>query len=331
MKKWFFGLFLLLAGSAVVVGISWQQLQQWVHQPWVQSDQIITIKKGQTAHQIYAQLSDQVHWSPPRELRAILFRIWPQLTQLQAGTYQLTAQQSFWQVSEQLQQGKVLAYKVSIPEGSTVKEWWQILSQQPHLVLTLSDPSAIHLAFQGDHPNAEGLFFPSTYFYQHQETDQSILKRAKVLQLQHLDRLWASRQPELPYRSAYEALIMSSIVEKETGSAPERPLIASVFTNRLRKKMRLQTDPTIIYGLGDAYQGNITRRHLRQKTPYNTYRIPRLPPTPIASSGLAALEAVLNPPSSDYLYFVSKGDGTHYFSTHLKEHNQAVRRYQLRK
>lgn len=177
--------------------------------------------------------------------------------------------------------------------------------------------------------SAEGLFLADTYFFTANTAASSILKRAHKAMLDYVETQWQQRQADLPLNSPYDALILASIIEKETAVSEERTKIAGVFVNRLRKNMRLQTDPTVIYGIGDTYDGNITRKHLRTPTPYNTYTIKGLPPTPIAMAGKEAIWAALNPMETDALYFVARGDGSHEFSSSLAAHNAAVRKYQL--
>jgi UPF0755 protein len=185
------------------------------------------------------------------------------------------------------------------------------------------------LGLPNQHP--EGMFFPDTYRFPKGTSDVGFLKRAYQVMQKHLQREWENRAVELPLKSSYEALILASIVEKETGAEFERPLIAGVFIERLKRNMRLQTDPTIIYGLGEKFDGNIRSRDLKKDTPYNTYLHAGLTPTPIALPGLDAIHAALHPAPTEALYFVSRGDGTHQFSATLEEHNAAVRRYQLNK
>jgi UPF0755 protein len=176
--------------------------------------------------------------------------------------------------------------------------------------------------------HAEGLFFPDTYLFAKGASDLQVYRQAHAMMMKKLDDGWAKRAQGLPYKSPYEALIMASIVEKETGQKSERNMIAGVFVNRLKRGMLLQTDPTVIYGMGDAYQGNIRKRDLQTDTPYNTYTRAGLPPTPIALPGVASLTAALDPARTDSLYFVSRGDGTSHFSSNLNEHNQAVNKFQ---
>ena len=185
------------------------------------------------------------------------------------------------------------------------------------------------LGLDGQHP--EGRFFPDTYRYVRGMSDSDLLRQAHEKLTRVLDEEWQQRAEGLPYREPYQALIMASLVEKETGAAHERGEIAGVFIRRLRLGMLLQTDPTVIYGLGERYTGNLTRAHLREPTPYNTYTNPGLPPTPIAMVGREAIRAALNPRAGDSLYFVARGDGTHVFSRSLDEHNRAVREYQLKR
>ena len=182
------------------------------------------------------------------------------------------------------------------------------------------------LSFPDQHP--EGRFFPDTYFFSHGMSDLTILSRAHELMQTHLDSAWRARAPNLPYATPEEALIMASIVEKETGQAAERPMIAGVFVNRLRSGMLLQTDPTVIYGLGESFDGNLRRRDLLADTPYNPYTRAGLPPTPIAMPGLGSLQAALRPEKTRAVYFVARGNGLHQFSETLEQHNQAVNRYQ---
>jgi UPF0755 protein len=219
---------------------------------------------------------------------------------------------------------------ITFIEGWTFKQMRQALNADndvKHDTLGLSDREiAEKLGLGVSEP--EGMFFPDTYYFSIGMSDLDILKRANRVMETKLTEYWAQRDPGLPYQTPYDALIMASIVEKETGQGKERPLIAGVFLNRLRIGMRLQTDPTVIYGMGDHYDGNIRKQDLLTDTPYNTYTRVGLPPTPIAMPGAASILAVLHPAKSKALYFVSRGDGTHQFSDTLEEHNRAVWRYQ---
>jgi UPF0755 protein len=221
--------------------------------------------------------------------------------------------------------------RLTVVEGTTFHALLATLAQRPDLTHELAgkSDSEIMAALELKETYPEGLFAPDTYDIAPGDSDAYTLKRLYQRQQKLLEQAWAGRAPDLPYRNAYEALIMASIVEKETGAAAERPKIAGVFLRRLRTRMRLQTDPTVIYGLGLAYDGHLSRADLQNPTPYNTYVIDGLPPTPIALPGQAAIQAALHPADGDSFYFVARGDGTHQFSATLAEQSQAVREYQL--
>ena len=222
-------------------------------------------------------------------------------------------------------------HQVTLPEGITLARAIEILAQQKQLVHELDGVLDQRIAaLTSGYPGSEGLFFPDSYQYEKGASDWDILQRAFAAMQRALDEEWQHRSENLPYQSPYDALIMASIVERETGLPEERSEIAGVFVRRLYQNMRLQTDPTIIYGLGDTYQGNLRRKHLEDESNrYNTYRHKGLPPTPIALPGRAAIHAALHPQDGKTLYFVARGDGGHYFSETLAEHQQAVRKYQL--
>jgi UPF0755 protein len=292
--------------------------------------QNFTIESGSNLRTISQKLSLEKIIDDPW-LFILMARIKGQENSLRAGEYELKAGQTSSELLEIFSRGLSIQYNFTIIEGWTFKQLLSELSRDPVILNTLKDKSNDQiieiLGISEKHP--EGLFFPDTYRFPKDTTDVSFLSRAYRLMKKHLDREWQNRADDLPIKTPYEALILASIVEKETGVAFERPLIAGVFTQRLRKAMRLQTDPTVIYGMGDNYQGDIRFRDLKKDTPYNTYIRKGLTPTPIALPGLDAIKAVLHPEDTEALYFVSKGDGTHQFSKSLKEHNEAVRRYQL--
>ena len=254
-------------------------------------------------------------------------------TAIKAGEYQLEQGDTPRDLLTMWVEGDVIQYSVTFPEGLRFSEWLVLLGRVEKLdhLLTGKTGQAVlaELGLELEHP--EGWFFPDTYSYRAGDTDRDILLRAHDRMEQVLAEEWQNRADGLPYASAYEALIMASIIEKETGVPEERGEIAGVFVRRLQKGMRLQTDPTVIYGLGDAYRGNIRRRHLLEHSDYNTYRIDGLPPTPIAMPGREAIHAALHPEEGDSLFFVAKGDGSHYFSTTLEEHRKAVQEFQLKR
>ncbi|GAB2182379.1 endolytic transglycosylase MltG [Denitratisoma sp. agr-D3] len=252
---------------------------------------------------------------------------------IKAGSYLVEQGVTPMGLLDKLTRGDVNQSELLLVEGRTFRQLRAALDAHPDLRHESAALSDRDLAQKLGLPTAqpEGWFFPDTYLFAKQSSDLDVLRRAHRAMVRHLEENWASRQNGLPYRSPYDALIMASIVEKETGKPADRPQIAAVFVNRLRSGMLLQTDPTVIYGLGESFDGNLRKGDLSSDTPWNTYTRPGLPPTPIAMPGLAALRAALHPPQSDKLYFVARGDGSSEFSRTLDEHNRAVQRYQKRK
>lgn len=252
---------------------------------------------------------------------------------LQAGSYTLNKNVSPYQLLLSLNYGKATQGSITFIEGRTFAQMREKLAKNDAVKQTingLSDKEVMQL-LGSPYSSPEGLFFPDTFYFNRHTTDIALLKISYDSMQTKLDRAWQNREEGLPYKNSYQALIMASIIEKETGKASERPMIAGVFVNRMRLGMRLQTDPTVIYGMGLQFNGNIRKKDLLTDTPYNTYTRNGLPPTPIAMPGIAAIEAALHPAKTKALYFVGKGDGSHEFSNNLNEHNIAVVRYQLKK
>ncbi|MEO0443038.1 MAG: endolytic transglycosylase MltG [Pseudomonadota bacterium] len=315
--------FLLLALAAF-------GLNTWLNSPVnLATDKILLIESGDTLSKIVYDFSSEGILRHPTLL--IWYAQLTQRDQLKVGEYRIPAKISPEGLLDIFQSGQVLTYNVTLVEGLTFNDFLNILSKQEKVVPSLAGKNfaeiKARLKIDIEHP--EGWFYPDTYQYTAGTRDVAILKQAHQKMKTVLDEEWANRADNLPYKNAYEALIMASIVEKETGVAHERGQIAGVFVRRLQKGMRLQTDPTIIYGLGDEYQGNIRRKHITQKTAYNTYVIDGLPPTPIAMPARQAIHAALNPKSGNSLFFVAKGDGSHQFSETYEQHKQAVQKYQI--
>jgi UPF0755 protein len=251
-------------------------------------------------------------------------------TSIKAGNYEISRGVTPLELLNKLTRGDVTQAEIAFIEGWTFRQMRERLDAHPdlrHDSTGLPDSEILRQigATQGV---AEGLFFPDTYLFSRQSSDIGVLARAYRTMQRHLAREWQARAGGLPYGDAYQALIMASLVEKETGRDQDRPLVAAVFINRLRQGMLLQSDPTVIYGVGEKFDGNLRKRHLLTDTPYNTYTRAGLPPTPIAMPGLASLAAALHPAASEAIYFVARGDGSSHFSATLEEHNQAVNRYQ---
>ncbi len=310
-----------------------------------QPEQMVTIEQGDTYYGLLPQWQQQI---PLFSASIAKFYIKSQIdAPLHAGIYQLPENPTIAEALQILQQGaKVAMVKVQIIEGKTASDLYQNLRDNPGItkeVLTAdSDNASIaeQLDLAGILPdsvtnssdpivsyNLEGWFTPDTYYYGEGASDKQVLTDLYKRQQQALTLAWENRAPDLPYKTPYEALIMASIIEKETSVPEERELVAAVFTNRLNQGMRMQTDPTIIYGMGNRYDGNIRRKDIDEKTSYNTYQIDGLPPTPIALPSAASIEATLHPADSEALYFVATGNGGHKFTNSLADHNQAVRDY----
>lgn len=305
---------------------------RYLTQPLDLDTQTLHVVPGSGFSTITSLLQQQQLITQP-QLWKIYARLTGKATRVQAGEYQFETGISPQGILDKLVRGEVINYQITLVEGWTFKQLVQTLLAEEKLDHQLASLSAAEimtrLGHENEHP--EGRFFPDSYQFTRGTSDEDILRRAYQRLNTILDAEWQQRAEGLPYKNAYEALIMASIVERETGQPSERTEIAGVFVRRLQKGMRLQTDPTVIYGMGDSYTGNIRRKHLTQATPYNTYMIRGLPPTPIAMVGREAIYAALHPAQGKSLYFVAKGDGSHAFSDTLKQHNQAVRRYQLKR
>jgi UPF0755 protein len=326
----------LLARIAValvlVVVLGAAALGWWLTQPLrlPSSPYAFTVKPGATLRAIARELAG-ASVLPGEWPLVALGRIAERDRSIKAGNYEIAEGITLPQLLDRLTQGEVTLVAITIVEGTTFADLKAMLAAHPGVTKTALDLPDAELMRRIGAPGAspEGWFFPETYFFAAGSTDAALLGRAYRLMRSRLDTAWAKRSADVPLKDPYEALILASIIEKETARAADRPLIGSVFANRLRLGMRLQTDPTVIYGMGTAFDGNLRKRDLDADTPYNTYVRPGLPPTPIALPGEASLAAATDPPRTDFLYFVARGDGTSHFSTGLAEHNRAVAKFQL--
>lgn len=293
--------------------------------------QVFEVEPGSSLRRVIQNLERQGVIHKPRYI-LLNARLTGNSTRIHVGEYRLKPGMKVSDFLDMLYQGKVIQYSLTLVEGWNFRQMMSELDSTEalqHQLAGLSDEEIMQvLGHPGEHP--EGRFMPDTYHFTRGMSDIDILRRAYKAMADYLQAQWPTREEDLPYDTPYQALIMASIVEKETALTSERQAIAGVFVNRLEKGMRLQTDPTVIYGMGEDYDGNIRRQDLRRDTPYNTYTRSGLPPTPIAMPGREAIHAALHPEDTGYLYFVSRGDGSHHFSKTLEEHNQAVIKYQLK-
>lgn len=324
-------LLVILAGAGC--GVGYWMYNDALHQPLnITEDQTIVVPVGASPNSMFNQLEKKGIIKDAFFLK-LYWRFERKGQNIHAGEYQLKPDMNIQDLVTIWLKGDVVLYRFTLVDGWNFKQVRNALAKQEMLKQTITDMTNDEvmdaLGASGTHP--EGQFFADTYAFMRGDTDLSVLKQAYKRLHVVLDEEWQSRAENLPYDNSYQALIMASIIERETGVPDERPLIAGVFVRRLQKNMLLQTDPTVIYGMGDSYKGKITRADLRKETPYNTYVIAGLPPTPIAMVSRKAIHAALHPAEGDYLYFVAKGDGSHEFSKNLAEHNQAVRQYQLKR
>jgi UPF0755 protein len=291
-----------------------------------------TVKPGASLKSVAFKLHDEGLLLEPFGFW-ILGRALGKAGSIQAGTYRIEKPLAPAELIDKLARGDVVFIEVAFIEGTTWKQWLDQLKANPRVKSTIAGrATADVLADLGiAEKSAEGWLFPDTYRFAPGVSDLEVLRFAHANMKKRLNEAWAGRDPKVPLSSPYEALILASIVEKETAVAAERPVVASVFFNRLRVGMRLQTDPTVIYGMGATFDGNIRKKDLAADTPWNTYTRDGLPPTPIAMPGSAAIQAAVHPAETDYLYFVARGDGSHQFSKSLEEHNRAVAKYQLKR
>lgn len=319
----------LLAVAGLAAGVSYWQIKQFAATPLtLQQEKLYTLPAGTGRVALEAQLEDQK--IIPRSIWfGALLRLEPELATFKAGTYRLEPKMTVRGLLQLLASGKEAQFPVRFVEGQRLKEWLSELRKAPYIRHTLKDDqfSTLASALKVEPAQLEGNFFPDTYLYTANTTDMALLERAHERMKKTIDEIWQGRADNLPYKTPQDLVTMASIIEKETGVSQERARVASVFINRLRTGMRLQTDPTVIYGMGDRYNGSLTRKDLETASDYNTYMINGLPPGPIAMPGKASLLAAAHPEKTNYLYFVADGKGGHTFTTNLASHNQAVQVY----
>ncbi len=289
------------------------------------------LKSGNSLRSVAHDLKDQgVLWEP--WTFTLVGRLLGQQGKIKAGSYEWSESLSALQLLNRITRGDSVQSEIKLIDGTNFNQFRALLDSNEdlrHLTHNLTEQDILKLLGVNESA-AEGQFFPDTYFFNRGGSDLDIMKRAHQAMVQRVNTVWSHRAEGLPYDNPYQVLIMASIIEKETGKADERPMVAAVFINRLRLGMKLQTDPTVIYGMGSRFDGNVRKHDLQTDTPYNTYTRPGLPPTPIAMPGMAALESAVHPVSSKALYFVARGDGSHQFSETLEDHNKAVVKYQLK-
>jgi len=320
-----------IAGVVFILVIAMTYLQQAANEPRVLRSNVLLLETGSSLRdfaEMMTQLSD-LEWPLP-------IMVWVMATgrstSLKAGEYAISTGDSVEEIITQVVAGKVIEHSITFPEGFTLSDMIGRLDSVTSLYREERDLTSelIKQAIDTDHKVLEGLFFPDTYRYVRSDTPVSILQRANKNLTVKLQEAWSGKANGFLLKSTYELLILASIIEKEAVVAHEKPRISGVFINRLRENMRLQTDPTVIYGLGDEFTGALTREHLAKDTPYNTYTRNGLPPTPISCPGWASLFAAAHPEEHNFFYFVAKGDGTHQFSKTFEEHQQAVKTYRRR-
>jgi len=328
------GLFMAVVGLllAAVAVYGWHDYTRFKSEPLVADQPLqLTLKSGTGFAGVLEELQRLGLPEAPYWQWRLLERELGVARNLKAGEYELKPRMSAPAILQLLASGKVIQHRFTILEGTRFGELRVALAANKVLEQTLAGltQSEVLAKIGAVESNAEGLFLPETYHFPRGFSDSDLLSKAYWAMQRELNQAWEEREPDLPIADPYAALTLASVVEKESGAIAEQPMVAGVFVNRMRIGMRLQSDPTVIYGLGDAFDGNLRRVHLRTDTPYNSYTRAGLPPTPIAMPGLAAIRAVLHPAKTDAFYFVARGNGRHKFSRTLKEHNRAVRKYQL--
>ncbi len=323
-------------GSAVGIALltltasAYYLLQLWPGQKTDHDATIFNIPEGASFTRVANELAAVGLIDSP-----LLFRLYAQLSRsdrrLLAGVYEVPRQQSAQELLALFSSGRVQQHAIRLPEGASLRTVMALLAEQEVLEHRTTGWQQLQYELDLDLPFTEGAFFPDTYFVPKGASDLSVLQRAHDALLVQLQSAWNSRGPDLAIETPAQALVLASIIEKESDAPEDRRQISQVFHLRLKKNMKLQTDPTVIYALGESFDGDIRRRDLRVDSPFNTYRYKGLPPTPIALPSRASIDAAVNPADGDFLYFVARGDGTSQFSRTLEEHNAAVRRYQLSK